>query len=320
MTISNYPNGFLNGVTIRGVPLLQLHPGKVFWVNNSSVLAEGGSGGSDGSPGTYTQPFASVTYALTKCTASRGDIIAIMPGYTEAVSSAGGEAWNVAGVAIVGLGQGDLKPTFTVGGGTTSDTLDVSAANISVSNIRFVSSVDNLAVMVDVLAAGTYASFDRCEWMVSLAATGADILLQTTDGAFGFSVTNCTFNSESSILGVAVTSIPTEAIRLVHVDNAVVNDNFIVGNFSTAAINAITVASEAIQINRNYIHNVDTAAVAGGIDLVAACTGHVSKNNVGSYEVTTIDTMIDNASCSVCDNHIINVVTEDSDVGGQIST
>jgi hypothetical protein len=36
---SNFPNGFLDGVTIRGMPIVQLHPGKVWWVNNSSVLA-----------------------------------------------------------------------------------------------------------------------------------------------------------------------------------------------------------------------------------------------------------------------------------------
>ena len=319
MTISNYPNGFLNGVTIRGVPLLQMHPGKVFWVNNSSALADGGSGGSDGNPGTYTQPFATVTKAFTKCTASRGDIIAVMPGYTESVPSAGAESWNIAGVAVVGLGSGSLKPTFTLET-ATSATLDVAAANISISNVRFVSGLANMAVMVDVLAAGTDASFDRCEFMASAAGTGANISLQGTAGAYGLSVTNCAFNMESSVAGVAVTDIPTEAIRLVHNDNAVIEDNKISGNFSTSAINGITTASENIQINRNYIFNIGTGAAAGGIDLVAGCTGHVSNNVVFNGETTTIDTVIDNASCATCFNHVLNVVTEVSDLGGTAST
>ena len=52
MTISNYPNGFLNGVTIRGVPLQQTQPGEVFWVNSTTVVTKNGIGGSDGNNGT----------------------------------------------------------------------------------------------------------------------------------------------------------------------------------------------------------------------------------------------------------------------------
>jgi hypothetical protein len=44
MSRSNYPNGFTDGVTIRGLPVLLAHPGKVYWVNNSSVLAPSGIG------------------------------------------------------------------------------------------------------------------------------------------------------------------------------------------------------------------------------------------------------------------------------------
>ncbi len=60
MPYSNYPNGFSNGVTIRGVPLQQAQPGEVFFVNNSSVLAEGGIAGSDSGKGTYQQPFQNI--------------------------------------------------------------------------------------------------------------------------------------------------------------------------------------------------------------------------------------------------------------------
>jgi len=319
MSGSNYPGGFLSGVTIRGVPLQQLHPGEVFWVNNSSVLAKGGVGGSDGNDGSYRRPFSTVTYALTKCTASRGDIIAIMPGYTEAVSAAGGEAWNVAGVAIVGLGTGTLKPTFTMGGGSTSDTLDIGATNISVSNVRFVSGVANLAVMVDVLAAGTHASFDRCEFMASAAATGADITLQGTTAAFGLSVTNCTFNMESSVAGLAVTDIPTQGISFTHCDNSVFNDNVFMGNWSTSAISGLATASEGLQINRNQIHNVGTTDVAGAIDLVAGCTGNISDNRIGYYFTTDVDGVIDPASCSQNENYIVNVVTETGGIPGAVS-
>ena len=58
----------------------------------------------------------------------------------------------------------------------------------------------------------------------------------------------------------------------------------------------------------------------GGIDLVAACTGVISRNYIGSYEVTNIDTVIDNASCAHVGNLITNVITEVGGIGGTAST
>jgi hypothetical protein len=319
MSGSNFPNGFAAGVTIRGLPLQQTHPGEVFWVNNSSVLAKGGVAGSDGNDGSYRRPFASITYALTKCTANRGDIIMVMPGYDEDVQGAGGEAWNVNGVAIIGLGSGDKKPVLTFGNGTVADSVVVTGNNMSVSNFRFVSELANLTNCVSVTT-GTHFTLDSCEFMASAAATGMNISLLTAATATGLEVHNCTFNMESSILGVAVTDVPTEAIRLVGCDNAVIKNSKFFGNFSTAAINGITTASEGILIDGNYINNVTTSAAAGGIDLVAACTGVISRNYIGSYEVTNIDTVIDNASCAHVGNLITNVITEVGGIGGTAST
>ena len=134
--ISNYPNGFLNGVTIRGVPLQQTQPGEVFWVNSTTILAKGGVGGSDGNGGTYTKPFKTLDGAVGKTTASRGDIIVLMPGFTETVSTATALALDVAGVAVVGLGSGSLRANITLDTATTA-TIAVSAANISFKNVIF---------------------------------------------------------------------------------------------------------------------------------------------------------------------------------------
>ncbi len=68
---SSYPNGFLDGVTIRGLPINMINPGKVFFVNNSSTLVPGGIGGSDGNPGSYTLPFKTLNGAI-----SNGKVVA----------------------------------------------------------------------------------------------------------------------------------------------------------------------------------------------------------------------------------------------------
>lgn len=154
---SNYPNGFLDGVTIRGVPLQQLHPGEVFWVNNSSVLApvKSALAGSDGNNGSYKEPFSTYDYAIGKCKAGRGDIIVLMPGHAENVSTASGITSDVAGVATVGLGSGSLKPTFTFTAAAASH--DITAANLSFYNIDYV------ANFIDVLAAHNVTA-DNITW------------------------------------------------------------------------------------------------------------------------------------------------------------
>jgi hypothetical protein len=109
---SNYPNGFAAGVTIRGIPLLQLHPGEVFWVNNSSVLANGQDvNGSNSNEGSFRKPFSTLTYAITQCVANRGDIIVLGVGHNESLAAGGAGALtlDVAGVAIVGTGVGSLR-------------------------------------------------------------------------------------------------------------------------------------------------------------------------------------------------------------------
>ncbi|MCK4815623.1 hypothetical protein KA005_07630, partial [bacterium] len=69
MPISNYPKGFANGINLRGLPILNTYPGKVFWVDSET--------GSDGNKGTFDRPFGTIDYAVGRCTADRGDVILV---------------------------------------------------------------------------------------------------------------------------------------------------------------------------------------------------------------------------------------------------
>ncbi len=163
MPISSYPNGFANGLSVRGMPIVTAHPGRVFWVNNSSVVsASNGIGGSDSNPGTYVKPFSTIAGALLNCVASRGDIIMLMPGHAETVSSATGLLLNVAGVALVGLGAGSLRPTITLDTANTA-TIAVSAANISIVNVLFKANFLAIASLFTLSTAANFA-LDRCEF------------------------------------------------------------------------------------------------------------------------------------------------------------
>ena len=119
---SVYPSGFSTGITVRGLPLNVSHPGEIFFVNNSTVLAKGGVGGSNGNPGTYIKPFSTCEGAINNgaVRASRGDVIFAMPGHAETISTATALNMDKAGVALIGLGTGGLRPTLTFDTATTA--------------------------------------------------------------------------------------------------------------------------------------------------------------------------------------------------------
>jgi hypothetical protein len=183
MAITNFPQGFKDGITLRGVPVIQTHPGKVFWVSNATTLQPGQRGGSDGNKGTFESPFGTLDYAIGQCTASRGDIILIKPGHAETISTATAVAADVAGVAIIGLGSGSLRPTFTFDTATTA-TIGVTAANIAFKNIIFTANFADI-VSVFTLTTAKYFTVEDCYikataanmnflWVVDTDATTAN--------------------------------------------------------------------------------------------------------------------------------------------------
>ncbi len=162
MPMSHYPNGFMNGVSIRGMPINVAYPGKVFFLNNSSVLAEGGISGSDGNKGNYREPFSTLSGAMSACTASRGDIIMVMPGHAESIASSSALTLSKAGVVIIGLGAGSLRPTFTLTTANTA-TINVTAANIGIVNCIFKANFLAIASLFTLTTANNFSLSD-CEF------------------------------------------------------------------------------------------------------------------------------------------------------------
>jgi len=154
--MSNYPGGFANGVSIRDVPIINTHPGKVFWLSDATTLQVSQRGGSDGNKGTYDSPFATLSYAVSQCVANRGDVIMVKPGHTETISSATALTLSVAGVAIIGLGVGTNRPTFTLDTATTA-TINVTAANVSIKNCIFTANYADIVSFFTLTTAKNFA-------------------------------------------------------------------------------------------------------------------------------------------------------------------
>jgi hypothetical protein len=304
MPLSNYPNGFPNGVTIRGVPLAITHPGEVFWVNSTTVLAKGGIGSSNGNKGTYQQPFATIDYAIGQCTASRGDIIAVMPGHTETISAAAGIACDVAGIAIVGLGKGSLRPTITLDTAATAS-MTISAANVTISNLLFSAAFADITRIINVTS--TDAHIDQCEfvaaaadenWVDVIDASGAD---NTADG---LTVTGCrAFDLDAA--NDSFIEITGDINRLTVVDNLVVHDNA----SATAMIEQATgkdMVNTLIQ-NNSYM----TLKTAGDVlvDNDTTANSGMAIGNYASHADTAAEVLVDADGLGQMENYGSGVIT-----------
>jgi len=145
---------FKEGVQISGVDLAIHQKGRVWYVCNSTVLAPlGASSPSDGNTGKSPEsPLATVAKAISLASTNRGDLIVIGPGHVETLTNATALAINVAGLRIVGTGDGALKPTFTLATNATAN-IPISAANVSLKGIRVVASAASITAAITVTAA-----------------------------------------------------------------------------------------------------------------------------------------------------------------------
>lgn len=281
-SISNYPAGFASGITIRGMPLAVTHPGKVFWVYNGTAVLPGQRGGSNGNKGTFNDPFSTVDYAIDQCTASRGDIVMVKPGHAETFAAADGFSLDVIGVAVVGLGAGTLKPTFTLSAATSD--VNISAANCSLVNVRFAGSVTDVVRAIQVTA--IQATIKDIDVLDSGATNEILTVIKATstvdNNADGIWIEGCrAYGTSAAILEFF--EFNAQINGLVFKDNLIINEG-------TAAGVAIAGASGKDLLNA-YIGYNKTAnkATSGNLFIdsdSSASTGIAENNLIGHADVT----------------------------------
>ena len=299
-SMSNYPGGFAAGVMIRGVPLLQTHPGKVFWVDNStSSLLVNVKGGSNSNKGTFNDPFSTLDYAIGQCRADKGDIIFIKPGHSETLTATS-VAVDVAGIAIVGLGQGSNRPTFNAT--ATASVFPISAANVTVHNLLFTGGIDAVVSMVTVSAADVVLSNIEIrdvtgEIVVGILTTAAANRLLVDgfvyDGAAG----------DGASAAIAIVGGNRIEIRNFNID----------GDFSVSAIDVRTTATTKLAIHDGKFYNRDAAVDTVIKDTITASTGIMGPNLIISLEehAANVTETITGATFRVIDDvYVVNLDNE----------
>lgn len=281
MPISNFPNGFASGISIRGVPLIQTHPGRVFWVYNGTTgLMAGQRGGSNGNKGTFDSPFSTIDYAIGQCVANRGDIIMVKPGHAETITTAAQLLIDVAGVAIIGLGRGSSRPTLTFGAAAAN--IPVTAANCIVHNILHVANFADVvsAYTATGTATPTDLTIDSCEFRDTSSIL--NFIKCVTGNATANSMSGFTF-SNNKVRGLATTAASQACIMAAANDRQTYQGNFVVYpvlNDTATLVDFGANSHTNLDISGNKVFRPSTSTTGGSLFSggSTASTGYVYDN------------------------------------------
>lgn len=287
MPISNFPGGFRSGVTIRNVPVNIAYPGKVFWLNNSSVPSDGGVGGSDSNQGTYKAPFSSLMGALANCVSGRGDVIMVMPGHAETIASPSAYAIASNGVAIVGLGIGDQRPTFTMGTANTS-TLNISGNSVTIHNCLF--KANFAGIVAAITLSGKSLTLSNCEFRDNSSILNFARVVSTSatsNACDGLWIENC------QMLGLGATANSC-LVRMQGTNDRLVMRGNYVAHKATSDAGLMPIASGKVVTNmicdNNIINLVGATGVTTGIIITtdgSTNSGVICRNFIKSLDATT---------------------------------
>jgi len=306
-TMSNY-SGFSHGLLVDNVPVSPGHGGKVFWVGNNATLLDGEKGASDGNDGSFKKPFSTLDYAIGQCAANRGDIIYVRPNHTITMTAADDVDVDIAGVSIIGLGNGTNRPRCDYTG--ASGEFVVGASNVLIENFNFHANVTTVVKAIDIEDGVDYTTIRNC--VFDAETTGTDEFTNSVilaDNNIGTTIENCTFD-----MGLAA------AARAVYMDNAtgadeqtVIRNNVVMGDYSVACIGGDTTASNDILIDNNILVNgeTDNLNTVECVVLLTASSG-VIRNNLLVTNVANQAAAITADACVSVGNKYSESVDDDA--------
>jgi hypothetical protein len=277
------------------------YAGKVFYVG-SNITGATDAAGYGQNPGA---PFATIDYALGtgNATANRGDVIFVLPAHVESLGNAQIDV-DVAGVSIIGLGNGPDRPRIDYDHANSS--VDIGASGVLLENLTFRPSVTVVAIGVDIEAAVTNTTIRNCEFMIGEAGDGTDEFVLGIDikaGCTRTMIDNILYTSHASCNGTQAGVILTGASDLVTIKNSVFWGPQ--GAGANACIEGITTLSTRVLID-NCLCQTDAEP---GIELLTGTTGIIRDCTIFS-DLATIDAAIVADGCACIDNKYCEVGDE----------
>lgn len=311
--MSSIPNTLSRyGAVVRNIPLMN-PAAKFFLVGPSAANWYAdliGAYGPDESGG--NRAFATLTACLADANvvASRGDVIFLLPGFTQTISSATAITISLAGIKIVGIGDGNLRPKITIDTANTS-TINVTANGVSFTNVVFVANFLAIASLFT-LTTATDFQLMNCEFrdtssvlnflsIVTTDTTSNDadgllidsckMFLLATSGAVNL-VTPLGTNNRWKINNCYYASPTTNAGAMIPIAAGKILTNLILTNNYFNLVNATGTATGYIittngSTNTGFIDNNMDHALPTTPLMVTASSGFVYGNNFHSDQADT---------------------------------
>lgn len=252
--------------------------GRVYYVNSSGGINSPGAWGE-----AFSQPLATIEYAINRCTASKNDFIIVMPGHTESYTAAagatnGGFDADIAGITIIGLGNGANAPTLTFA--DTDATVAIGAANVTVANIRFLAGISDIVIGIAVEAGGDNFTLLECNFPVPGTVTFEFLdVIDLESGANDFSCIGNVYRDGSS----SATNHFIEAGNGVNTNLKIIR-NDIYGRFAISTIWSDTIDTGAL-IQGNIIAN--TISGQHAVEFTTTASGMIVDNRFYTDDFST---------------------------------
>ena len=239
-------------------------------------------------PGLPDRLIASVAKALTYCTASRGDVVIVLPGHTESIAAA--DSWPVVvGVKIIGLGSGTRRPTITWT--VAASTVLLSKAGVTIENmiLNLEPGTGGVAVTAPITISAAGCTLRNNQILVQTdSANYATIGITTTAAADDLSIIG------NEIYGITGTSTnPTTCIDFIGCDRLKFCNNTVFAASNSTSVGVVrfaTTANTSIVFDNNRIVNNKAASVTA-VTGTTSETGFVS-NTILCCAATTATTIV----------------------------
>ena len=226
---------------------------------------------------TWDLAYPTIAAAIAGATASNGDVIYVAAGHSETLAAA--VAMNVAGVTIIGLGEGSLQPTMDCS--VAAAQWDISVANVSIENIKFSSSRNDVLRAIDLAAGADGTHIKNCTFVDSNSSDEFLEIIVLASGADDVIIEGCEFLAQGTS---GTEAIIAEAGAC---DNLQIIGNRFLGDWSVSAIWSNQINTNCL-IKDNVIHNITTGQHC--IELTAASTGDIVGNTLyGDTEGAILD-------------------------------
>jgi len=165
---------FPNGLSSMGSPVTSgtyITTGSVFFVDSNTGLDSYNGKDPD-------HAFATIDHAIGHCTSGVCDTIFVMPNHAETISSSTGCNVDVDGVAIIGLGNGENRPTLTLAT-TTSAKVELAGHSVWIENLLLKAGIDAVAHFIHI--SGDWPTIKNVETRNTKSMV-ADYLIMSTSG------------------------------------------------------------------------------------------------------------------------------------------